>query len=72
MRGAEERRAFDASAEMSAIVLGAVVWDGDRARLADPDDRGHLMLATPVFRTRFAGPWPCDPVDLGEDDEDDE
>ena len=68
VRGADERRAFDASAEASAIVLGAVVWDGDRARLADPDERGHLMLATPVFRTRFAAAWACDPVDLGDDD----
>ena len=70
VRSPEERRAFDATAEMSAIVLGAVVWDGDRARLAEPDERGHLMLATPVFRTRFAGSWSCNPVDLGEEDDD--
>jgi hypothetical protein len=69
VRGADELRAFDASAEMSAIVLGAVVWDDDRARLADPDERGHLMLATPVFRTRFAAQWACDAVDLGEEEE---
>jgi hypothetical protein len=68
VRGDDERRAFDASARMSAIVLGAVVWDDDRARLADPEERGHLMLATPVFRTRFAAQWPCDPVDLGDDE----
>ena len=69
VRSAAERRVFDANAEASAIVLGAVVWDGDHARLAEPDERGHLMLATPVFRTRYAGSWPCDPVDDPEDDE---
>ncbi len=68
----EERRVFDAAAEMSAIVLGAVVWEGDRARLAEPDERGHLMLAQPVFRARFGAHWPCDPIDTGDEDEDDE
>jgi hypothetical protein len=29
------------------------------------------MLAAPVFRTRFASQWACDPVDPG-DGEDDE
>ena len=69
VRSAEERRVFDANAEASAIVLGAVVWDGDRARLEEPEERGHLMLATPVFRVRYAAQWACDPVDQDEDDD---
>jgi hypothetical protein len=29
------------------------------------------MLAGPVFRVRFGAWWPCDPVDLGYDEDDD-
>jgi hypothetical protein len=39
-------------------------------RLAEPDERSLLMLATNVFRARFGNQWPVDVDD--EDDEDDD
>jgi hypothetical protein len=31
--------------------------------LTDPDERSLLLLAEPVFRTRFGGELACDPID---------
>jgi len=36
-----------------------LVWDGERVRLADPDER-MLLLAARVFRLRFGDQWPVD------------
>jgi hypothetical protein len=72
VRGAEERRILEAAAKMNFVAEGGVVWDGDVARLADPDERTLRMIATPLFRTRFAGVWAADPVDIGEDEDGDD
>ena len=42
----------------------------EMVRLAEPDERSLLMLATNVFRVRFADQWPADAVENDEDDED--
>ena len=58
-RGAE-REAFDSVAEIFSADEWSLVWEGDVVHLADPDERMLLLLATPVFRVRFAGQWPMD------------
>lgn len=71
VRPGPERQAFDAKAEMYGPMMGAVHWeaDGETMRLADPDERMLIMLATPVFRARFADVWPVEPEE--EDDDED-
>ena len=58
-RGAE-REAFDSVAEMFSAEEGSLVWEGDVVRLAEADERMLLLLASPVFRVRFASQWPMD------------
>jgi hypothetical protein len=70
VRPGAEREAFDKSMEMYGPLVGALVWAGDAVRLAEPDERSLLMLATNVFRVRFGNQWPVDVDD--EDDEDDD
>lgn len=56
-RGAE-RLAFDAAVESYVFEEGSVSWNGDTAILAEPDERTLLLLASAVFRVRFADHWP--------------
>jgi hypothetical protein len=56
-RGAE-RAAFDAAVESYVFEEDSVTWDGDTAMLGEPDERTLLLLASAVFRVRFAGVWP--------------
>jgi hypothetical protein len=67
LHDAAERGVFDAAAEVCVFWDDVIAWDGDTARLIEADERTLLMLAGPVFRTRFAGRWPCDPIDDDED-----
>ena len=67
VQGPDERRALDAAAELYVWPPDELVWDGDAVRQAEPDARTLLLLAHQVFRARFAGHWPCDPLDA--DDE---
>lgn len=60
VRGGAEREALDKAMERFSPMVGALVWNGDVARLADPDVRNLLMLARKVFRLRFGHQWPVD------------
>jgi hypothetical protein len=60
VRGEEERDVFDMNAMIYASGDDTVVWDDEAARLAEPDFRTLLMLASPVFRKRFGEQWKCD------------
>jgi hypothetical protein len=60
VRPGAERQAFDKAAGFYSPEEGSVGWDGDVARLADPDDRTLLMLASAVFRARYGTVWPAD------------
>jgi hypothetical protein len=51
---------------------GSVIWEGETARLADPEERIQWMLAEPVFRVRFGAQWPCDPVHTDDSDDEEE
>jgi len=72
VRGASERRAFDATAAIFSPEPGSLVWEGDAVLLAEPEERMLWILASPVFRTRFAAQWQGDPIDADDEDEDDE
>jgi hypothetical protein len=61
-RGAE-RSAFDAAAEAYVFEEDAVRWDGETATLGEPDERTLLLLASAVFRVRFADQWPMSPAE---------
>ena len=63
VRGAAERAAFDQAVESYLFEEDSVRWSGDIAQLSEPDERTLLLLAGPVFRTRFGAHWPCDPVE---------
>ena len=64
-----ERAAFDAGLEMAFAEPDSLSWSGDVVTLSDPDDRTLILMATPVFRTRFAGQWPMEAnEELDEDD----
>jgi hypothetical protein len=65
---APEREAFEAAAARYSIVSGPLLRDGETVRLADPEERMLIMLATPVFRARFGAHWPV-PAPEPEDDE---
>jgi hypothetical protein len=58
-----EREAFDRAAKIFAREEGALLWEGDVVRLADHDARTMILLAKPIFRTRFGHLWPMDPVE---------
>jgi hypothetical protein len=58
----EERAAFDEAWAMYGDMIGEMQWDGHVVTLADPDERFLLMLAEPVFRTRFGDRIACDPI----------
>jgi hypothetical protein len=60
VRGDEERDVFDQNAMIYASGDDTLVWDGDAVRLAEPDFRTLVMLASPVFRMRFGEQWKCD------------
>ena len=58
VRGKKEKRALNAAAEIYAPSDGELVWEGDSVRHFDGgDERTLLLLAGPVFRTRFASTW---------------
>ena len=56
-----EREAFEEAAGIFAPE--GVEWDGQFAQPVDRDERTALIVAEPVFRTRFGGVWPCDEID---------
>lgn len=61
VRGDEERDALAEAAASYAPDADELVWEGDTVRHFDRDDeRTLLLLAGPVFRTRFADAWPFD------------
>jgi len=66
VRGDAEREAFDQTVEGYVFNEESVQWSGDTARLSEPDERTLLLLAGPVFRVRFGGQWPCDPIEEDE------
>jgi hypothetical protein len=68
-RNAAERDALENTAAIYSPEEGSLEWKDAAVRVVDNDERTLLMLATPVFRVRFGGQWPCDVED--EDDEDD-
>jgi hypothetical protein len=63
----EERKAFEKTARRNFVPEGGIVWNGDVASLADPDDRTHLFLAPMLFRARFGDTWPFDREEVLED-----
>lgn len=58
VRAGAERAAFDAAVEAYVFEEDSVRWTGDTAMLSEPDERTLLLLASEVFRIRFAGQWP--------------
>jgi hypothetical protein len=72
VRDGPERKAFDAAAEVFSPEQGSLRWDGDVVSLAEPDERMHLMLSPPVFRSRFGNVWPVDPAEEEEEEDEDE
>jgi len=72
VRGEEEQRAFDVTAAKHALISGPLLREGDSVRLAEPEERSTLILATPVFRKRFGAHWPADPTDSDEAEEEDD
>jgi hypothetical protein len=58
VRAGAERAAFDAAVESYVFEEDSVTWAGDRATLSEPDERTLLLLASAVFRVRFAQQWP--------------
>jgi hypothetical protein len=67
VRSQEERRAFDNNAAMYCPEEDRLIWEGELVRLFASDDRMLILLAQPVFRTRFGAQWKCD---ADEEDED--
>jgi hypothetical protein len=72
VHGPAERAAFAAAAGMYLLPNESVQWDGDLVRLTDPEERTLLMLAAPVFRTRFGHQWPVDVEEPDDDEADDD
>ena len=60
VRSDAEREALESAARVFQLELA---HEGDYVGLTDPDERFLLMLAEPVFRTRFGGELACDPID---------
>jgi hypothetical protein len=69
VRPGAERAAFDAGLEMAFAEPDSLMWSGNVATLTDPDDRTLILIATPVFRTRFAEHWPMDADDESDGDD---
>ena len=55
-----EREALESAASVFQLEL---THEGDYVGLTDPDERFLLLLAEPVFRTRFGAGLACDPID---------
>ena len=71
VRGDRELQALAGAAATFAPGDDELVWVGDAVRHFDAtDERTLLLLAGPVFRTRYAGTWAmdADDHDLDEDD----
>jgi hypothetical protein len=66
VRDGPEREAFDSAAEIYSPEEDSLEWDDDVVRLAEPDERTMLILASSVFRVRFGRQWP---VDVDEEDD---
>ncbi len=64
-----EREAFEEAAGIYSPEEDSLVWNGSSVGLAEPEERTLILLAGPVFQTRFGHQWP---VDRDDDDEDDE
>jgi hypothetical protein len=69
VRPGAERAAFDAGLEMAFTGPEALSWSGDVVTLREPDDRTLILLATPVFRARFAAQWAMDAEEEVEDED---
>lgn len=67
VQGAEEQRVLEATAALYLLQNNSLVWNGETVQLAEPDQRMLIMLAEPVFRTRFTAQWPSDPIDADEE-----
>lgn len=67
-RNAAERKALEKTAAIYSPEEGSLEWKDAAVRVVDDDERTLLMLASPVFRTRFGQQWACDIEE--EDDED--
>jgi hypothetical protein len=61
-----EREAFEEAAQIYSPEEDSLVWQGSSVGLAEPEERTLILLAGPVFQTRFGHQWP---VDEDEDDE---
>lgn len=68
VRAGAEREAFEGNAAMFAPDPDSLVWEGDVVRVAEPDERTTILLASPVFRTRFATQWKMDTEEEEDDD----
>jgi hypothetical protein len=62
VRPGAEREAFDAAAAIHSPEEGSLVWNGDVVELAEWDEQMVLILASGVFRMRFATVWEVDSV----------
>jgi hypothetical protein len=60
VRGDAEREILEQNIMIFAAGDDTVIWDGDTARLFEHDERTLVMLASPVFRSRFGGQWKCE------------
>ena len=54
---AAERKKFEKDARTNFVPDDGLVWNGEIASLADPDDRTLILLGTRMFRKRFASTW---------------
>lgn len=54
---AAQRRKFEKDARTNFVPDDGLVWNGEVASLADPDDRTLLLLGTRMFRVRFRSTW---------------
>ena len=59
-RSAAEREALENTAAIYSPEEGSLEWKDAAVRVVDDDERTLLMLASPVFRTRFGQQWACD------------
>jgi hypothetical protein len=62
VRPGAEREAFDAAAAIHSPEEGSLVWNEDVVELSEWVERMVLILASAVFRVRFATVWEVDPV----------
>ena len=59
---ARSSEAFDAAAAIHSPEEGSLVWNEDVVELSEWVERMVLILASAVFRVRFATVWEVDPV----------